>query len=795
MKMFVSGSTLETQPSLSIAIARCQLGTGLTVGLMIALLLAAMPSRAQQDPVEAETTKLASDETASETSGESTGQDARDQQRSATEVIVVTAQKREQRLQDVPLSIDVLQGERLDTLRASAEDILYLSGRTPSLYAESSSGRIFPRFYIRGLGNTDFDLNSSQPVALVYDEVVLENPLLKGFPVFDTERVEVLRGPQGTSFGRNTPAGVIKFESARPTQELEGYGRLAFGRFDTVNGEGAVSGPVVDGILSARLSVLFQRRDDFIDNEFDEGGGEDGFGEFREFAGRLQLLFEPNDRFEALLNLHGRHLDGGSRLFRANVIEPGTNDLVNDFDRFEAAQDADQVLELYNFGTSLRTSYDFDGARIVSITAFETVGNEARGDVDGGFGADFAPPVGPGSIPFSAETQDDIQDHWQVTQELRAESTAWERLTLQGGVFLFFEDLEIANFNFDTLAGGIRNGVVTQKQETRAWALFANGSYDLTDRLVVAGGLRFSGEEKDFRVVRSVSPIGAGTLGPLDRDLGDLVWSGDASLTYTLIDGLDVFTRVARSFRAPAIQGRVLFGDAVTEATTERIWSYEGGFKATLPNGLGRINATGYYFETDDQQLTAIGGAGNFNQLLNADQVIGYGFELDIELHPVDRLDVTLGLSLNETEIQDEGLEVGVCAAPCTVRDPINPLTGNARIDGNSLPQAPRWIANGTLRYGVPVFSGRGELFGFLDVVYRSKVNFFLYQSEEFSDDRLVEVGVRVGYRDAADRYEFALFGRNITNDTSLEGAIDFNNLSGFVNEPPTWGIEATRRF
>src|SRR6185503_5330425 len=107
-------------------------------------------------------------------------------------------------------SITPIDTENLDEIKAGGDDIRFLSGRVPSLLIESSFGRTFPRFYIRGLGNTDFDLNASQPVSLVYDDVVLENPILKGFPIFDLDQVEVFRGPQGTLFGRNTPAGVVK---------------------------------------------------------------------------------------------------------------------------------------------------------------------------------------------------------------------------------------------------------------------------------------------------------------------------------------------------------------------------------------------------------------------------------------------------------------------------------------------------------------------------------------------------------------------------------------------------------
>jgi outer membrane receptor protein involved in Fe transport len=121
------------------------------------------------------------------------------------DVITVTAEKREEDIQKVPISISTIPAEELDVLRLSGDDIRSLSARVPSLLIESSFGRTFPRFYIRGLGNTDFDLNASQPVSLVYDDVVLENPILKGFPIFDLDQVEVFRGPQGTLFGRNTP--------------------------------------------------------------------------------------------------------------------------------------------------------------------------------------------------------------------------------------------------------------------------------------------------------------------------------------------------------------------------------------------------------------------------------------------------------------------------------------------------------------------------------------------------------------------------------------------------------------
>ena len=216
--------------------------------------------------------------------------------------IIVTANRREENLQEVPVSVGTLGGEALQVASGAGADIRALSGRVPSLNIESSFGRTFPRFYIRGLGNTDFDLNASQPVSLVYDDVVLENPVLKGFPVFDLDRVEVLRGPQGTLFGRNTPAGIVKFDTVKPGRG-ENYVRASYARFNTINLEGAVGGDLSD-VASVRLSGLYQSRSDYVDN-LDTAQKDDLEG-FDEIALRAQIQLEPTDDFSPLRQVQPR---------------------------------------------------------------------------------------------------------------------------------------------------------------------------------------------------------------------------------------------------------------------------------------------------------------------------------------------------------------------------------------------------------------------------------------------------------------------------------------------------------
>ena len=709
------------------------------------------------------------------------------------EDIVVTARKREQRSFEVPLSVSTLRGEKFDAIRSSGMDVRFLSNRTPSLQIESSFGRIFPRFYIRGLGNTDFDLNASQPASLLYDGVVLENALLKGFPAFDLDRVEVLRGPQGTLFGRNTPAGIVKFESARPTQTLEGYGRLSYGRFNSSNFEGAVSGPLVPSVLSARLSLLAQYRDDWVNNA--HTGEDNALGGHRDFAGRLQLLWTPMPALAARLKFHARDLDGTARLFRANILSKGEGDLVLDFARDRIAHDGRNEQTLRTQGLSAEVRYDIGDFQLVSLTGFERLTNFSRGDIDGGYGAAFLPASGPGEIPFPSETASGIPNLRQFSQEVRLMSPAARRLTYQFGLYYFSEFVEMEDFNYDTLAEGALDGIARQEQTSTARAAFAALTFQMLENLELGAGLRLSHDAKDYTAWRDQAPAvtGAGPLGPIHENPEDTVWSGDMSLRYQVAPSVQTYLRAARGFRAPSIQGRLLFGDAVTVADTETILSFEGGTKLRLWDQRLHLNMAAFQYFMQDQQLTAVGGETNFNRLVNADSTIGRGVEAELVFMPITALEVSAGLSYNQTRIDDPNLAIQGCGAPCTMLDP--PVgDGIYSIDGNSLPQAPGWIADVALSYALSLPSDI-RLVVSTDWAYRSRVRFFLYDSVEFADDWLLVGGVRLACLLPYSDIEVALVGRNILNDTSPTGGIDFNNLTGYVNEPRFWSLELVRRF
>ncbi|MBT3136215.1 TonB-dependent receptor [Alteromonas sp. ALT199] len=722
------------------------------------------------------------------------------------EQITVTAQKRTQSIQEVPISVATLSGEKFESLFSGGEDILALAVRVPGLYAESSNGRVAPRFYIRGLGNTDFDLAASQPVSIIMDEVVMENVVLKSFPLFDVQQVEVLRGPQGTLFGRNTTAGIIKFDTVKPTQDVEGYAKAGFGSYGTMNFEGAISGGLTDD-LSARLSLLSQERDDYIDNAFT--GENDAIGGYDEKAYRLQLLWEPSADFSALLNVHGRELEGTASIFRANVFTKGSNELNANYDRETVYYDGDlqgdgidnNPQEYDGFGASLKLEYDMDEVTFTSISAIETADGSSLGDVDGGYFIDtnsdgVAEETGPGFIPFSAVTQDNLNDLEQYTQEFRFASNTTDALNWQLGAFYYD-----ASFNVTSIDGYY--GATTVFHENQTWAVFGQTSYQVNEKLNVTGGIRYTHDSKSLVVGdQNLNGFALVTGDALiqdydDIDVDDGQTSFELSANYRVTDDMSVFARYANGFRAQTIQGRdVAFEGSPSVADAETINSFEVGIKSDLFDDSLRLNAAAFYYTVDDMQFSAIGGGNNFTALVNADKGEAYGFEVDAQWLATDELTFTAGYSYNHTEIKDDSLTVSPCGTSpafgstgnCTVTDP-RPDGFVASIDGNPFPQAPESIFNFTARYTIPM-GDDGEFFVFTDWAFQGETNIFLYEAVEFTTDDNFEGGLRIGYENFAHNYTVALFGRNITDEDNVKGAIDFNNLTGIVNEPRVWGVE-----
>lgn len=702
------------------------------------------------------------------------------------QAVTVTAERRAENVKDVPSSISTISGEKFDVLNTGGMDIRMLSGRVPSLNIESSFGRAFPRFYIRGYGNTDFRSNASQPVSLIYDDIVQENPILKGFPVFDIDRIEVLAGPQGTLFGRNTPAGVVKIDSVKPSKTTDGYFNASYGTYGTAALETAFNLPL-SGDWNGRVSAQIQHRDNWVKN--DRGPTKDLEG-YDDRAVRLQAAYDGGGAFSGLFNVHGRDLNGSARLFRANIIKKGSNELVDDFDPSRIQTDGINKQTLTSSGANAKLKWSLPDFNVYSITGYETVRAYSRGDIDGGYGAAFLPTGGgPGLIPFPSESAAGIRDHQQVTQEIRLESNGKGPLTWQGGVYLFQEKLGFDSYTYRTLANNAQSGAVLKSDQTNdTYAAFGGLTYAVSDTFKLRGGVRYTQDKKTL----TTQPLPAGdpnatvTTNGLSSSSDNSQVSWDLGATYKLNKDNNLFGRIATGFRGASIQPAGPFGP-LNKADPETTISYEVGYKADLLDKRARTSVSVFHYDVKDQQLTAVGGSSNAVRLVNAKNVSGDGVEFNLDAYVTPNFLVTFGGSYNNTAINDPTLAVGVCAQ-CTVLNPKN-AAGLALINGNALPNAPKWIANVTARYGIPAANG-GEYFIYTDLAYRSETNLFLYQSAEFTAPPLLEGGLRFGYNWGNGKYEAAVFGRNITNQVRVTGAIDFNNLTGFINDPRTYGVQ-----
>jgi iron complex outermembrane recepter protein len=569
-----------------------------------------------------------------------------------------------------------------------------------------------------------------------------------------------------------------------------------------------------------RVSLLNQSRKDWVENTFAAGPTQDLEG-YRDSAIRLQWLTEPSKDFSALANIHARDYDGSARLFRANIIAPGTNGFVPGFDPKRIAIDGKNESEAQNVGANLRLKWALSpGLVLHSITGYEQMKTFSRGDIDGG-----PPPYvfsgGAGSIPFLVETADGLPDHSQWTQEFRLESDSKGPLDWQVGVYVFREDYKYETFNYDSSNGGAQDGYLRSRQKNNAAALFGAVTYTVSPELKLRGGLRYTHDKKTFVLEEygyntfaacfdpslpaprcTLADLQA--LGPTSARTNDKKVSWDASGTYALNKDVNLYARVATGYRGSSVQGASAFNNQ-SVATPETNTSVEFGVKADLLDRRARLNFGVFSYRVKDLQVTAVGGTGNATILLNADKATGQGFEMDLQALITPNLLATLGIGYNDTKIKDSGLAVSTCGttqyvfgqpgAPrpnCTVTDPVD-SNGRALINGNALPQAPKVTTSFTLRYSQPLAGG--EIYALTDWVYRSKVNFFLYDSVEFTGKALTEGGLRVGYLWNNGKYEVAAFGRNITDQLRIVGGIDFNNLTGFINEPRTWGVQFRASF
>ena len=699
------------------------------------------------------------------------------------EEIIVTATKRSQNVRDVPISVTAFSQEEVLTATASGDDIRFLSAKVPNLSINSSFGRIFPRFFLRGIGNADFTLNATQPVSFYIDEVVYEGAGVRNLPAFDLERIEVLRGPQGTLWGKNTPAGAIHLVTKKPSDELDGYARLTVGNYGALNVEGAVGGPIIEGVLSARASLLYQSRDDWVDNRFTGNK----LGGYRDTAARLQLLYTPNDELSVLLKVHTRTLDGTSRLFTggAGVSPTSTNDASRDFVRYDS--DTNNPSEADHQGATLRIEYDFNAATLTSITAYDVGETLSIGDLDATSTPRFV---------FGGE----IDPAKQFTQEIRLAGNADSAFGWLVGAYYFDDEMtykrrQYANFGTP--------GVTAQnaRQDGDAWAVFGSFDFDLGDRWKLSLGARYTDESKDFdqtafryppdpadirNELLATGPLIPDTTGTISTSSSKTTW--DASLLFAVSEQTNFYGRIATGFRGSVIAGQQNGGPPnsrpLQTAEPETVLSYEVGVKSEFLDRRARLNGALFYYDYDDMQLRFLSidpeTGLQINSLGNVEGATGQGIELEGDFQVTDKFRLRGTLAYADTEYK----------GPTLVPHPVT--NADVDIDGHQLWYSPKVTASILADYSIPVPSG--EYFVGTDWSYRDRRYFSPYNVEEHSGDGYWLGGMRAGYRHESGAFDLNIWVRNATDVEERQGILRFND-STFFTGPRTYGVDMLTRF
>ena len=616
-----------------------------------ALLMLAFPLFAQAQAAGANTPAAAKDDSAEP----------------ALQKLVVTAQRREQTAQEVPAALSVIKGQDLggngDTFLGDAIKFV------PNAAAQKADGDTRPRWYIRGLGTGDTGVSTVYPTGIYADDVYLNAPIAGGVALFDLSRIEVLRGPQGTLYGKNTTAGAVNILSNKPVFENGGYLTLGAGTKKLRTIEGAVNG-VVSDTLAIRASFYDEQRDGFTRNPL---LGET-VGDVDKRAYRLQFLFRPNSDFDALVKLHSRTYDGDGNTgslpvgtYAAGYVRPSGRILEANFP---------STSELEHDGASATLNYRFGGYQFTSITAFDNIKNKTFSDAD--------------NLPSTAGQTDQRSygntRYDQVSQEFRLASPKEELLRWIVGAHYFQEDIDSVAVTANLTTGTPRFQQTSIEHDTRSFALFGNVTYDFTEKFSTTAGLRWTHEKKKldiglltyqtaagfnsnpwWRANALITPVLAGAAtanGSRHPEDSWSEWTFDITPEYRVTDKILTFFRYARGFRSGGFNTGI--GGNLNTATTvkpEYLDAYEIGVKTEWLNGRLFANANVFRYDYSDIQVNLLTqnpfGAGVVTALTNGAKGKVEGAELELLARPVDALVLRGSLGLLETEYTDFGANTG----------------------------------------------------------------------------------------------------------------------------------------
>ena len=749
------------------------------------------------------------------------------------EEIVVTAQKREQSLQDVPMAVSAVSGQAMQ--KAGISDIKDLARQVPSLQVQSNTSPLAMSYRVRRVGNLG-NIPTFEPAVGVFQDGAFRNrPVFSAGDMFDVDRIEVLRGPQSTLYGKNTTAGVVAVYSRKPSEELTGNAEFTAGNLEGASDAGmyrfvgGVSGPLAD-TLSASLGLSFSTNDHVSESALSVS--DEDANDLERGSVRGQLQWQPSDTLS--VRLIGGALQEDDDQFTSDLyIEPGSGAAqAGAFLRGAGLAEAcasNDATDLEHCSRKAVTS-DVDAREATLLVDYALANDWTVTSISSwdwfefkGTNDDVAQLASP-LLRFH-DTQEG--ESWQ--QELRLASAGGETVDWLTGVFwyqnefergddgdrpIFLEDTYSAHPSSARLlqlllrlpipvpfATPGQNGLLDASQDTDYVGLFGQATWNITDRFSVTGGARWQTEEKDAEVLQSLTVPGLSLLsanlistapannGEMDRDTDEVTWS--LTPQFTLSDDVNLFATVSHGFKSGGFNvgwGRTPIDQR--EFKDEDIMHYEAGVKSTLLEGAMQLAVSAFYTEYDDYQDAAFVGQ-TFN-VTNAEKAELKGAEAEGKLLLGEKVTADFGISY--ADFTYEEYTSGLCYAG---RTPDGSLPGTCDLSGEHPVNAPEWTTHLGLLYETDV--SWGEVYARADWSWSDE-----YNTSSQVDARLVQdaynwVNLRLGTR--WDAYEVVAWVDNAADeevvnlDASMNLFANDKSYQSFRQAPRSYGLTVRAAF
>lgn len=727
-------------------------------------------------------------------------------QSATLEETIVTAQRRVQSAQDIPIAITAVSAQAIADAKIDTSS--QLAKTIPNVQVAMPFGETMPVYTIRGVTMAEYSLNQAGPIAMYTDDVYRGVAALQAFPLYDLNRVEVLRGPQGTLYGKNVTGGAINFITELPSlTDSEGYATFGVGDYGRLEAKGAYGAPLIEDVLAVRGALYYQEVDGYVENKITD---EDA-SSVEDVSGRIALLYSPSDKVDFTFRLQHLSSDGtGPGTAQTNVGPEGivwSGITREGLDFHETQSDLRGSNELENTLVSLTFNYAFsDSLVLTSITSYQDGSWEVVEDADG-------TPLNLNHNAYSSDVD-------QFTQEFRLAYDDGGAINGIAGLYASNESVEggytykflhaYAGDYIDENLNPIPNGIndcqddfftgctVTSSydQEKSSYAAFVHTNFNVTEALTLTAGIRYTLEEAELDKYRADNyyldpetgmevfdyngvPGDGNEYLPKMEDDEDR-WTGNVGLDYAISEEVLVYGAWTRSFRGGSYQVQGFYSPSeINFAKPEEVDSIELGLKGTYFDNRMRVNLAVFDYDYENQQFLNSDPTTFLYSLVNAPKSSIRGAELEIVYRPINTLTFNLGLGYLDSEY-DELVLNGVDYAD------------------NEMINSPEYNINASVDW-IFLQNDLGDFRAYLGGVYSDDQYYDAANTERFKEKGYGVLDGRIAFASSDDKYSVSLWMRNITDEEYY--SYGFNNFAYFNFDysqrglPRMYGAEVTVRF